>query len=52
MNRKQSIKKLKNMNIEEIREILNISKILYNDSKSLETKIRELNKLDKKNKRI
>ena len=52
MNRKQSIKKLKNMNIEEIREILNISKILYNDSKSLETKVKELNKLDKKNKRI
>mgnify|MGYP003147730264 CR=1 FL=1 len=47
MNRKQSIKKLKNMNIEEIREILNISKILYNDSKSLETKVKELNKLDK-----
>ena len=35
------------MNIEEIREILNISKILYNDSKSLETKVKELNKLDK-----
>ena len=52
MNRKQAFKKLKSMSPEEIREIQDISKIIYSDSKSLETKIRELNKLDKKNKRI